>query len=297
MRIATFNCENLFARYKFRSNFDPSAEDGFTINNLAFDIYDETEKQITAKAIKEVNADIIALQEVENLLVLDRFNSRYLGGEQYRHRLVIDSHDPRGIDVAILSRHPIVAARSYRHERNAANTAPLFSRDCLVAEFNVSGKSLTLYVNHFKSMMEGRAETKSKRVEQAKKVGKLITERWGGADFQGNFIVVGDFNDYPEGDTSLRTLLSHPGLVNVIDRLPAEVRWTHFYAGGNEYRQLDYLLLSKSLDALSPSPPEIMRKGLPFRAERYTGERFPNVGEDNPKASDHAPMVMDINLA
>jgi hypothetical protein len=40
-----------------------------------------------------------------------------------------------------------------------------------------------------------------------------------------------------------------------------------------------------------------MRKGLPYRAERYTGERLPtNVGEDNPKASDHAPLAIDIDL-
>ena len=104
MRVATFNCENLFARYKFKSNFSPNESDGFTINNIAFDIYNETEKQVTAKAIKEIDADIIALQEVENLPLLDRFNSRYLGGMKYRHRILIDSHDPRGIDDLPVSR-------------------------------------------------------------------------------------------------------------------------------------------------------------------------------------------------
>ena len=103
IRIATFNVENLFARYRFRRNFNPTAGDGFSINNLAFDIYDETAKQITGKAIKKTNADVIALQEVENLKVLDAFNSRYLGGENYKHRLLIDAFDPRNIDVALLS--------------------------------------------------------------------------------------------------------------------------------------------------------------------------------------------------
>ena len=214
MRVATFNCENLFARYKFKSNFSPNESDGFTINNIAFDIYNETEKQVTAKAIKEIDADIIALQEVENLPLLDRFNSRYLGGMKYRHRILIDSHDPRGIDVAILSRHPIVALRSYRDERNAANTAPLFSRDCLEAEFNLSGKSLTLYVNHFKSMIGGRKETKPRREEQAKRVAQLINDRWGGSNFQGNFIVLGDLNDYPDTNTSLGALLNRRGLTS-----------------------------------------------------------------------------------
>src|SRR5574341_2474977 len=209
MRLATFNCENLFARYKFRSNFDPTEADDFTINDLAFDIYDETEKQITARAIREVNADVIALQEVESRPVLDRFNSSYLGGMRYRHRILVDSHDPRSIDVAILSRFPIVSVRSYRHERNAANTAPLFSRDCLEADLDVSGKQLVIYVNHFKSMMEGREATKSRRIEQAERVAAIIQQRWQEKNFEGNFVVLGDLNDYPDPNTSLNALLNH----------------------------------------------------------------------------------------
>ena len=109
VRIATFNVENLLARYRFKDNFDPAGEDGFSINNLAFSLYNDEEKRLTAKAIKAVDADIICLQEVENLEVLERFNSRYLGGKKekkYKYRMLIDSHDPRRIDVAVLSRYP-----------------------------------------------------------------------------------------------------------------------------------------------------------------------------------------------
>lgn len=296
MRIATFNCENLFARYRFRNNFNPREDDGFTINNLAFEIYDETAKQITAQAIREVNADVIALQEVESLPVLDRFNLRYLGGLRYKHRIVIDSHDPRGIDVALLSRYPLTSIRSYRHERNAANTASLFSRDCLEVHIDIDGKELTLFVNHFKSMVGGRDATRVKRVEQAQRVAEVISEQWHETGYEGNYIVLGDLNDYPSHDTSLHVLLAHEGLVNVIDRLSKDEQWTHFYAGGNEYHQLDYLLLSSSLANHNPSSPQVMRMGLPYRAERYSGQRFPHVGEDNPKASDHAPLFMDIQL-
>jgi endonuclease/exonuclease/phosphatase family metal-dependent hydrolase len=296
IRIATFNCENLFARYKFKSNFDPTSADRFTINDVAFDVYDETEKQITAQAIGEVSADVIALQEVENLPLLDRFNSRYLASMKYKHRILVDSHDPRGIDVALLSRHPIVAIRSYRQERNKANTAVLFSRDCLEVSLDVGGLPLVFYVNHLKSMIGGREETKPKREEQAERVAAIITEAWQPIQYQGNYVVLGDLNDYPEGDTALSSLLNHEGLVNVVQRLPQAEQWTHFYAGENEYRQLDYLFLSSSLAQKNPSPPAVMRKGLPYRAERYTGERFPNIGEDNPKASDHAPLYMDISL-
>jgi endonuclease/exonuclease/phosphatase family metal-dependent hydrolase len=296
MRLATFNCENLFARYKFKSNFDPTGADGFTINDLAFDIYDETEKQITGQAIREVDADVIALQEVESLPVLDRFNSRYLAPMKYRHRFLVDSYDPRGIDVAILSRYPITAVRSYREERNAANTAQLFSRDCLEVQIEVEGKRLFVYVNHFKSMMEGREQTKDRRAEQAKRVVKIIDDRWQRDGYAGNFVVLGDLNDYPDAKTSLKALLTHAGLTNIVDRLPKSDQWTHYYAKGNEYRQLDYLFLSKSLAAANTAGPGIMRKGLPYRAERYEGPRFDHVGEREPKASDHAPVYIDLDL-
>jgi endonuclease/exonuclease/phosphatase family metal-dependent hydrolase len=302
VRIATFNVENLFARYRFRSGFEPSADDGFTINNLAFDIYNETEKQITARAIKAVNADIIVLQEVESLPVLDRFFSSYLGGTMYRHRLLIDGNDPRYIDVAVLSRFPITSAKTYRHLRTPAGNSDLFSRDCLEVDLEVNGRSLTLYANHLKSMMEGRAESAPRRQLQAETVAQIVDARWKPLQYQGNFIVLGDMNDYPaeqaaDGHTSLKALLDHPELVNVLNRLDTSDQWTHYWAGGNEYHQIDFLLLSKTLAALNATvKPQVYRAGLPFRASRYGGERLDMVGEDNPKASDHCPVFMDIQL-
>lgn len=296
IRVATFNVENLFARYRFRENVDPLNLDSFTINQLAFDIYDETSKQITARALKEVNADIVALQEVESLPVLDRFNSRYLGGMKYKHRILIDGFDPRKIDVAVLSRHPIEKIKSYRNERNRTNTAFLFSRDCLEVEIHVNSKALVLYVNHFKSMMDGRLDTKKRREEQVEKVAEIVKHRWEPSNYEGNFIVLGDFNDYLDENTSLGALINYDGLVHVSDRIPESERWTHYWAGGDEYQQLDFILLSKSLAENNNGQPEVLRKGLPCRAERYAGERFDYVGDNHPKASDHCPLFMDLEI-
>ena len=296
IRLATFNAENLFARYNFNKNYSAISKDGFTINDVAFDMYDETDKHITAQALREVDADVTALQEIESLPVLDAFNSKYLDKMNYKYRILIDSFDPRKIDVAILSRFPIISVQSHRHERNASNSAWLFSRDCLIVTIDVEGKELMLYVNHFKSMMEGRTKTHDRRKEQVDRVAVLLDERWQSTKFEGNFVVLGDFNDYPEGNTAITSLIEHPGLENVVKRMPEEDQWTHFYSGESEYKQLDFILLSKSLAQMNPDPPGIMRKGLPLRAKKYTGPRFPKVGEDGPKASDHAPVFIDIDL-
>ena len=85
IRIATFNVENLFARYNFREDRNEFSPTGFGINDLAFNLYNDTAKRITAKAIKKVKADIICLQEIENIAVLERFNSMFLARMKYKH--------------------------------------------------------------------------------------------------------------------------------------------------------------------------------------------------------------------
>jgi endonuclease/exonuclease/phosphatase family metal-dependent hydrolase len=296
IRVATFNVENLFARYRFRKRRKTVEANGFGINNLAFDIYDEALKRVTAKAIREVKADVICLQEVENLAVLERFSSTYLPSLKYKYRLLIDSHDPRFIDVAVLSKYPLGNINTHRDER--IRNAWLFSRDCLEVDVDVNGTILSLYVNHFKSMMGGRVKTHARRVEQTTRVAALVDQRWQGKNYEGNFIVLGDFNDYDDPNTGLKPLLTHPGLENVVKRIPGgdDAQWTHYYAKGNEYKQLDYLLLSKSLAAANGVQPVIMRMGMPRRAQKYTGPRFPEVGNNDPKASDHAPVYMDLDL-
>ncbi len=305
-RLATFNCENLFARFRFRSGFDAVGANGFTINDLAFEIFEETEKQITGAAVRKLDADVLALQEVESLPVLDRFVSRYLGGKGYKHRVLIDGNDPRSIDVALLSRFPISALRTHRQERTAAGSADLFSRDCLEADLDVKGRPLTLYVNHFKSMMasdwnsaaDGRTQTHARRKEQVERVAALVDERFGPGGHAGNFAVLGDFNDYVDSKTSLTALTTHAQLVNGLTRLPEAERWTHYWKDGgplNGYRQLDYILLGKALDTRAGKPqPGVVRDGLPWRATKYAGDRLPNVGEDSPKASDHCALYVDL---
>lgn len=99
----------------------------------------------------------------------------------------------------------------------------------------------------------------------------------------------------------LEPLLGKDWLENIVQtRIPnPDERWTHYYDKGKEYRQLDYILLSKAL-ARAPgnedARPEIERRGLPRRAAKAGVRRFRGVGHDRPKASDHCPVVIEIRL-
>ena len=301
--LGTFNCENLFARYEFRKGEKPTEDGGFTINKVAFDIYNEEEKRLTAQAIRVTRSDILGLQEVENLPVLDTFTSDLLNRSAYRHRVLIHGNDPRNIDVAALSKLPITHLRTWRHLRTPSGDSALFSRDLLEVDVEVPTmdgrpRTLTLFINHLKSMMEGRAQTRSRRLEQVHTMLQIVADRVG-PSFEGNFVILGDMNDYLEvGDgttTALQELASHPHLVNANEALAPEMRWTHYFNGGNEYRQLDFLWVGKALYERAGRPaPVIVRNGLPWRAERYEDDRFEGVGQDRPKASDHCPVTLTL---
>jgi endonuclease/exonuclease/phosphatase family metal-dependent hydrolase len=304
IRIATFNCENLFARFKFSADISPeeASRNGFTINNLAFTVHDPAKRIITAKAIKAIKADVVVLQEVENLDVLKRFRTDFLGGfGAFPHVMLVDGNDPRFIDVAILSRHPIIRARSHQQVKASPQARSfVFSRDCLEADIDFEGKVVTLFANHFKSMIGGRPQTREKRLSQVQTVKKIIQERFGSSNpGKKPFVILGDFNDYleagDEGSSSLPELVQWNHVENVVARLSPDEQWTHYYSKGNEYRQLDYILVSKSLKS-KVTAVEIERRGLPLRATRFTGSRFPGVGQDNPKASDHCPVAVELDV-
>jgi endonuclease/exonuclease/phosphatase family metal-dependent hydrolase len=312
LRLATFNAENLFARFRFAARVDPrrAESEGFTIDDLAFGIYDAGQKHLTAGVIEATAADVVALQEVEGLDALKRFRDRYLGGPaRYPHAMCIDGNDPRFIDVALLSRFPVVHVRSWQDL--AGPSGLVFSRDCLEAVVAVPGVApITLFVNHFKSMrsrrdpVRGRVDTAATRAEQAGAVRTIVSDHFGdrlGTDW---WAVLGDLNDYrgddERGTCAIGALLEWDALVDPMSDVPEPERWTHYSAPGvghdAEYRQLDYLLLSRALDARRVGPPTVIRSGLARNATRYTGTRLPGVGRDHPNASDHAATVVELDL-
>ncbi|WP_030338122.1 endonuclease/exonuclease/phosphatase family protein [Streptomyces sp. NRRL S-1022] len=313
LRLATFNVENLFARWRFADGLDPATANsrGWIVDQTRFEELGMDDKALTGAAVREIAADVLCLEEVENVDTLKYFRAQALGGRaQYPYVAGVDGNDPRLIDVAVLSKLPITRIRSHQHLMDPASpTEPLFSRDCLEVDIEVGQEtgpggttSVTLFVNHFKSMLGGRSQTRGKRERQARQVLDIVTDRFGHqAPGDHPFVVLGDLNDYLEADgdggSGIGRLVTWDQVENVTARLPEDEQWTHYWDGGDEYRQLDYLLPSASLARAAPDTlPEIFRKGMPLRAVKYTGPRFPGVGPDKPKASDHCPVVFDLGL-
>lgn len=250
----------------------------------------------------------------------------------YDWRVVLDGNDGRGIDVGVISRIP-VRVRTHAHrtfaelgawhddlrmlrekfegrDRRLTQNGRLFRRDCLEVDVAVAGKPLTLYICHLKSMNPDRDLTRPLRRAEALGIRRLIEERFGRDARDANWMICGDMNDYTEGDGlpvldengrpaahGLEPLLGDGFCENIVRRRPPLERWTTYHGPEDQYAQLDFLLLSPALAAANPEAmPDIIRMGQPFRAQRYDGPRYPRVGWDRPKASDHAPVVVEITL-
>ncbi|MDS7597461.1 endonuclease/exonuclease/phosphatase family protein [Agrobacterium tumefaciens] len=242
LRLATFNIENLLTRFDFTGFRNQTRRDRAI---QLYDIRDEATyqalesarlvsstddtRQLSALAIADTDADILCLQEVDNMAALQAFEYGYLYrmvGNGYRQKYLVEGNDSRGIDVAVVMREEtrdgdrieVVdikshAAVTYRNlglfNADIALTHQIddkiFKRDCLEIDLRIGGKPLTLYVTHFKSMtnsreaVDARLGTMPIREAEARAVRRIIEERWGpdGARRK-NFAICGDMNDYQE---------------------------------------------------------------------------------------------------
>ncbi|MBI4579671.1 MAG: hypothetical protein HY718_08220, partial [Planctomycetes bacterium] len=134
--------------------------------------------QIEALActIRSLNADVLALEEVENRDILQRFVGAFLRDMGYEV-VLFEGNDNRGIDVALLSRLPVGPVTSHRHLRFADpdGRTMRFRRDLLQVRVEPpGGMPFDVFVLHLKSKggePGGSAET---RIGEARAVRAIL---------------------------------------------------------------------------------------------------------------------------
>ncbi|ABB43990.1 Endonuclease/exonuclease/phosphatase [Sulfurimonas denitrificans DSM 1251] len=182
LKIATYNVENLFdletSGYEY-SEYIPNSTSEWNQKNYKIKL-----KNI-AQVIKDIDADIIALEEVESLqALLDLRFALKQSGLYYGYYSIADKKNTT-VKVALLSKVPFV----YSKEISVTQTYEY--RNILETKFNINGKELYIFVNHWKS----KSGAESQRVLCAKSLMKRVKE----IGFDKNIILLGDFNsDYEE---------------------------------------------------------------------------------------------------
>jgi len=203
LTIATYNVENLFdlnnGDYRYKE-YKPNDKSLWNKKNYKIKL------QNLSRVIKDIDADIIALQEIGSLQALKdlRFALKQKG--LYYQYYDIADKKPTAIKVAILSKIPFIyskelsVTKSYKH------------RNILEVKLNIDSKDLYLFINHWKS----KAGPESMRIISAKRLIHRVKE----IGYDKNIVLFGDFNsDYEEyikfkrkrkhNDTSGKTGINH----------------------------------------------------------------------------------------
>ncbi|RED45668.1 endonuclease/exonuclease/phosphatase family protein [Seonamhaeicola aphaedonensis] len=349
LRLATFNCENLFSRPKVFGTTSRKAKEllGYIeeLNNelskavfdqqriaelknklkyyiriqdirgkhtsasgagewlgwIEFkrDPADEEAIENVARVMHAIDADIIALVEVENRPLLEDFHDKILfkkfynqnPDKVYEHIYLIDGNDNRGIDVAVMSRMPVNFLKSHINEKSEyfGKMVNTFSRDCLQVNIQINeANNLNLFINHFKSMGYSDPrdpQSEKRRRGQSERVKEIIQQY----DLNNELIaVVGDLNSSPE-KWSMKPLTEFSDIYNVNLKLPASERGTYRYKSAKS--QLDYILVSNALKSKLENV-QIERRGTYTRR----GPNFPSVVSRKTEASDHGAIVADFEF-
>ncbi|CAN5473700.1 endonuclease/exonuclease/phosphatase family protein [soil metagenome] len=334
MMISTFNAENLFSRVVLLNRIGEIGFEDATIQELqdagmvrsgrvrkkgklrewyrfTREPIEEEAQYNTARVIDAVNADVVCLQEVEDIETLRLFNGDLLQRVQdshhspdstnekyYKYPMLLDANDTRYIDVGILSRHNILGIRTHMFDTD--DEGPIFRRDCLEIDIlTPSQNKITILNCHIKSqipsivMRDGEKVniTPEIRKRELFRIGEILKEKMK-ADREGYYIVIGDLNGNSDS-IDIKAMISDLKLINVLEKLPESERWTYIY--GTKKYQYDYILLSPGLKS-KIGKVEVERRGISRSRTAFDGVRFDTVGKDGTEASDHCSLGVELAI-
>ena len=235
--------------------------------------------------------DVIGVAEVENSGVLYKLLSSSLL-RKYDYKVVhYDSHDRRGIDVALLYRSSVYRKVSSSVTVPEYDAQKLSTRDILqVCLESVDGERINVLVNHHPSKYGGSQASESRR-DAAMTAMRNLCDSLAIADSGIPVIAMGDFNDTPD-EEQFRML--DGVLVNKADSLFRAGQGTIRFEG--KWDLIDMFMVSGSISEKSAM--EILQVPFLMTYEKkypglkplrtYSGPRY--IGG----VSDHCPIVLTV---
>ena len=271
----------------------------------------ETKLRVTGAAIRAATddgrgPDVIALQEVENIEILERLRREQLANSGYGPAILIDGEDARGIDVAFLSRLPVVGdpvLHPVRFADDVADERVADTRGILETTFELpDGRLLTGFSVHFPAPFHPTEMRISAYRSLNALLDALPKDRYAFA--------AGDFNttslENQREDLLGRFARPQWQLAHeLIDTAtPGNCRGTSYYARDDSWSYLDMVLWASNRDDPRRSEnatwqlrPESARcaNGLPEQVtERGTPNRFAMPAATG--VSDHWPLYVEIEI-
>ncbi|BCX79125.1 endonuclease/exonuclease/phosphatase family protein [Campylobacter sp. 19-13652] len=256
LKIASFNVENLFDGREQGSEYKD-----FRYPKWNASLYEIKLAKIVS-VLRELDADIIGLQEIENAQVLALLAKK--AGYEYYY---FSSTERAPVGIGILSRVPYVGVKEF--------SVPRFkTRNILQTIFFVDNVSFSVFNAHFPAYNHGKGKQAS---IEAKKTMSLAVR---GAQ---NAIILGDFNSPYGSKFVLKNLIDYKGYTDLWKYIkdPKE-RYSH--VAGASYRAIDHILLSD----------EFFKKNSGVWFEDFYVFKKQVVGAKD--YSDHLPIVAVIKV-
>ncbi len=268
--VATYNIQNFFDTHD-----NPYTDDDKTKPKTPAQL------DTLAAAIKELNADILILQEVEAGGFLKQFNKEKLADLRYTYAVDTVSEDPRGITVALLSRYPVVRTVSHRFmelvEGVGHRTSNNFARDLTRFDVRIRpGYEIAVFGVHLKSKWntEGDPQSNAWRLREANRIA-VVFDDLQKVKHKSLYLIAGDFNDLPESPATQKVLnATHPPLVDTLAGVEPRITFRNA-----RYKEaIDNIFISPALKSYLVGPAIISDGG---------------VFDD---ASDHRPVTATFHL-
>ena len=244
------------------------------LKNLARDIllYDET------------GPDILALQEVENINILEQLY-RLLEPYGYIDLELLESKDYRGIDTAIISKFEIIDSTlhyiKFSGEFEDKDTRPILDSTILIND-----KKIKVYNVHFPA---GYHDV-SMRIDSLNKLKNLLQTH------KMPTVALGDFNVNTEEDSELFIYKDQEDLWDVAHSIGcADCKGTYYYSYGKSWSFLDTIFVSKQRN-ISYDTDSIRLHITEHNAYKDSGKPIRFNAKSKTGVSDHLPMVARIKI-
>ncbi|MEM1080780.1 MAG: endonuclease/exonuclease/phosphatase family protein [Pseudomonadota bacterium] len=235
--------------------------------------------------------DIIALQEVENIRVLERLRQEYLRPAGYLEPILIEGIDDRGIDVAFLSRlRPVGEAVLHPLDMSSYPDGAQDTRGVLQADFELpDGSVLTGFSVHFPAPFHP--------IEMRWIAYEHLNRVRAGLPSDRPVFAAGDFNTpaREQAGTTIMDEMVRPYWTVAHEVGCAGCQGTNYWARGESWSFLDMLLFAPSaesqwvldvdsVEVVTAYPGQINPDGTPNRFDL----------EQREGVSDHLPIVMRL---
>lgn len=304
LRLATYNIENLFD-----DKDDPQLSGRYEDASMT---KPEPHCVAVAEAIRKIDADVLAVQEIESKDALLWFRDRHLKGLGYDHVVSLDAGDERGIEQAVLSRYPIKDVKQWVREELGGTHPEKFGRE----ENAFAGKPITFHRSPLRVTIEAPAKDEKGnaipgktyeltifnvhlksggpggywREREATGIAKHIKE-FQAAKPGANIVVLGDFNAQLS-EPSMKVLVTDPSgpkLKDAFDDRPARDKTIQTHSSG---RVIDHLLFT------SDAWKEVVldTRFVLGTITRPEGVDWRNTPAPTGWAADHYPVVVDVWL-